>query len=271
MEWFLYEVVKQTYWRGKANPDWDNSSILWPACRRMLIMLLFCAAAFTRPMVAATVLGTVAGTVVDGSGKPVSNAHVMISFALPANIPHLPGPPVITGAHAASATADALGRFKIANLRAGQYVACAQTLTPGLLDPCHWAAAAPEFTVTAGQDLTGLKITMSAGAIISVHVDYPQKLLTPASGPISFDCQFYFVTPKGHHYQAAIQASSQGSRDHVITVPFGMPVNLQIVSPHLVLKDQSGNIVSPQGTGPSIVTATGAAAKPITYTVVGKK
>jgi Carboxypeptidase regulatory-like domain len=199
----------------------------------------------TAPLSAATILGGVTGTVVDDKGKPVSNATVTVSYALPTGAQQPPAPPVITGARAAIVKSDGSGYFKIDNLRAGHYVACAQTAVPGLLDPCHWSAAAPDFTITAGQEVTGLKIVMNTGATIQIHLDDPQKLLAPASGPVDFDCQFHIVTPKGHHYQATIQAASSGSRDQAVTIPYGMALTLITVSPHVVLKDQSGNAPPP--------------------------
>jgi hypothetical protein len=87
MKQIVYEEAIEISPKGSGNPDWDKRRNFLPGRCRALTTILLCAATFTRPMVAATVLGTVAGTVVDGTGKPVSNAHVTISFALPANGP----------------------------------------------------------------------------------------------------------------------------------------------------------------------------------------
>ena len=218
---------------------------------------------------ASTVNGRIQGKVVDDTGRPVGGARVVIARALPPDAPHVAAPPVITGPQAATATTDASGSFRIDAVRAGAYVACAQTLAQGLLDPCHWATAAPQFTVVAGQTLTGVKVTMARGAVISIHVNDPQSLLKPTAGPIDFDCQFHIVTAKGLHYIARIQASAAGGRDHAITVPFGAPVNLQAISPHLILEDQSGKTLPTAATAVSIPAAANPAA--IVYTVTGTK
>src|SRR5258708_126955 len=100
---------------------------------------------------AATTNGTVEGTVIDDTGKPVASAHVLISSAPFAGASHFTPPPVVTGPLAATATSDSHGAFSVSTLPAGQYIACAEVVAPGLLDPCHWAASAPTFTVTSGK------------------------------------------------------------------------------------------------------------------------
>ena len=105
-----------------------NNSRFW------LLMLMALAAisawANTTPI-------AVEGTVLDDTGKPVAGARVLIAAALPANAPHFTAPPVITGPLATSTTSDSKGAFTIAALPAGQYIACAEVATTGLLDPCH--------------------------------------------------------------------------------------------------------------------------------------
>ena len=218
---------------------------------------------------AATVNGTVKGTVVDDTGKPVSGARVFISHALPSTARKSVGPPTITGAIAGSVLADSSGSFEATGIRAGDYVACAQTTAQGLLDPCHWAQQAPEFTVTAGQTTAGIKISMAHGAVIPIHVNDPQGLLTPATTAIDLACQFHIVTARGLHYNATIQASSATGRDYSITVPFGAPVTLQAISPHLALNDSTGNAVS--AVGAAVNAPTFGSNPTLVYTVTGKK
>jgi hypothetical protein len=177
--------------------------------------------------------------VVTDAGQPVGGALVLISRSAPANI-LLPasaksGPPVVTGTLAAKGTTDASGAFSIGNLAAGQYVACAEAAAPGLLDPCHWSASAPTFTVAAGQNASGLTITVTRGAVLTIQLADPRGLLTPATGPIDFRCQIHIVTSRGIHYAAPIQSSAVGGRSHAITIPYGTPVALQLLAPHLVL------------------------------------
>jgi len=169
---------------------------------------------------------------------------------------------------AATAMADSSGAFTIPTLPAGQYIACAEATTPGLLDPCHWAESAPTFTVTAGKTTTGVNITMARGAVIPIHIDDPQSLLKPVAGPIDFDLQIHAVTAKGHHYNANIESSTATTRNHVITVPFGTPVTIQVLTGHFVVNDESGKPAL--AAGASVSTPSGASAATISYVVAGK-
>jgi hypothetical protein len=165
---------------------------------------------------------------------------------------------------------DEKGNFTATDLAAGNYVVCAQTTTPGLLDPCHWAAAAPNFTLTDdGQTVSGLKIVMAKGAVLMVHLDDPDALLNKSvAGPVDFDCAVHVVTSKGIHHIAAIQANNATGRDHAITIPYGAPVTVKIMAAHLMIADKSGSsIPSP---GASIIAAPGAETT-ISYTITGKK
>ena len=218
---------------------------------------------------ASTTAQVVLGSVLDDTGKPIPGAHVLIAAALPATAPHFAAPPVITGPLATTATADSTGAFTIPTLPAGQYIACAEATTPGLLDPCDWATSAPTFTVTAGKTTTGVNITMARGAVIPIHIDDPQSLLKPVTGPIDFDLQIHAVTTKGHHYNANIQASTATGRDHAVTVPYGTAVRIQVLTGHFVVNDESGKPVL--AAGASVSTPSGASAATISYVVAGKK
>ena len=107
--------------------------------------------------------GAVRVQVVDETGKPISPARVFISQALPSTATRPPAPPVITGPQVGTAYTDQNGHF-VAFLPAGSYIACAETTTQGVLDPCHWATSAPTFTIksqstvetTVGFGLIGL-------------------------------------------------------------------------------------------------------------------
>ena len=121
---------------------------------------------------------SVAGSVVDDSGAPVPGARLLISYAPSVKSP-VTAPPVITGTLAAMVMSDATGAFHADAFAPGQYIACAETLTPGYLDPCHWSASAPTFTVSAGQTTPNGRIVMVKGSVLRVHIDDPQQLLKP--------------------------------------------------------------------------------------------
>lgn len=217
----------------------------------------------------ATINGSAAGSVVDDTGKQMAGARIVISRAISVNSAKFNGPPVVTGPQAAIALSDKAGGFQVDSLRAGNYVACAQVTIPGWLDPCHWSATATEFTVVAGQKTSNLKITMPRGAIVSIHVDDPQSLLKTATGGTDSECQFHIVTAKGFHYNANIQTSDKVSRDHAITVPFGMPVTLQAIAPHLILNDAQGKATAALTS--TLSAADGFTPATIRYFVAGRK
>jgi hypothetical protein len=212
--------------------------------------------------------GGLKGSVVDDSGHPVAGARVLVSYAPSIKAP-IPAPPVIAGPLAVAVSADASGSFQVDTLAPGQYIACAETLTPGYLDPCHWSTSAPAFTVNAGQTTSGVKIVMPKGSVLRVHVDDPQQLLKPVAGPVDLDLEVHVVTSKGVHYSAPIQSSTAVGRDHVITIPFDSPVGLRVLSAHFTVNDQSGNAFAPTGT--SVSAPSGTTPAVIAFTVTGKK
>jgi hypothetical protein len=163
------------------------------------------------------------GTVADDSGHPIPGARVLISYAPSIN-------PAV----------DALPP--------AQYIACAETAAPGYLDPCHWSTSAPAFTVTAGETTSGVNIVMAKGSVLRVHVDDPQQLLKPVTGPVDLDFEIHIVTSKGIHYSAPIQSSTALARDHAITIPFDSPLSLRILSAHVTVSDSSGKAFATAGT-----------------------
>jgi hypothetical protein len=108
-----------------------------------------------------------------------------------------------------------------------------------------------------------------AGAVLTIQLADPGGLLTPATGPIDFKCQIHIVTSRGIHYAAPIQSSAVGGRSHAITIPYGTPVALQVLAPHLVLNDSSGNPVP--AAGAPISAAAGTVPATINYVVAGTK
>ena len=177
-------------------------------------------------------------------------------------------PPVITGVKALSTGTNKQGQF-LAFLPPGNYVACAQSTTPGILDPCQFATSAPTFTVVKSQIVSGVKVAMATGAVLTVHINDPNQLLAPVTGPLAADCHVQVVTAQGRRYEAIIADSTSTSRDHVITIPFGAAYTLQVISPKLVINDSSGNPVP--SAGASLATPANANPGVVTYAVSGVK
>jgi len=213
--------------------------------------------------------GAVTGSVVDDDGKPVAGARVLISHAPPTSTRPFIAPPVVTGPLATMVVADARGSFSADGLAPGQYIACAETTEQGLLDPCHWAAYAPGFMLSAGQTASGVKVVMAKGPVLQIHIDDPLKLLKAVTGPVDFDFEIHVVTGKGLNYSAPIQSSTAAGRDHAITIPFDSPVTLRVMSAHLAVNDQSGKPISPLGT--TINVSAGTTPAVVELTVTGKK
>jgi hypothetical protein len=212
--------------------------------------------------------GAATGQVVDDAGNAVAYARVFISQALAAGVKHTAAPPVITGPQASSSMTDGKGLFT-AFLPPGSYVACAELSGAALLDPCHFATSAPAFSVAKGQILTGVKVVMAKGAILSVQINDPQGLLAAPASVVSPDCRVQVITAKGYRYEATITAHTATSRNHAIALPFGAAVTVQVISPNLTVNDASGKPVASAGSSVAIP-ATGSPGG-LTFTVSGVK
>jgi hypothetical protein len=207
--------------------------------------------------------------VADDSGNPVAGARVFINSAPLASAPQFPAPPVITGKQVAMVASDSSGAFSVRNLPPGQYTACAEAPTQGLLDPCLWAASAPTFTVTAGQPTAAVNVVLARGAILPIHIDDPMALLQPAAGPVDFNLQVHIVTSKGLHYMARIQPSTTGGRNLAMTIPFGIPVTVLVRSTNLIVNNsQSGAPATASGT--SVTVPAGSSPATINFVVAGQ-
>ena len=230
-----------------------------------ILLTAFCS---QHPAAANTATGGVTGSVADDTGRPVAGARVVISSAPSIKIP-ISAPPVITGPSAAMVTADSNGSFQASGLAPGQYIACAEAPVQGFLDPCHWSASAPTFTVGAGQTVAGVNIVTPKGSVLQFQVNDPLQLLQPAAGPIDLSFEIQVVTGKGFHYSAPIQSSTATLRSYAITVPFGTPLNLRVLASHFAVSDQSGNPVALAGTALNV--ATGSVPALMLFTVTGQK
>jgi hypothetical protein len=254
---------------GQASVKKENV-MLQPERKKIMGRLLIAGALTAMvPSWAASTAGTVAGSVIDDSGRPVGGARVLISQALPAPLRQFTPPPVIAGPSVTMVATDSNGIFSVAGLPDGQYVACAEVSAPGLLDPCHWAASAPTFTVSAGQATADIKITMARGAVVPIHVDDPLALLQPVTeSSIASDFQVHLITNKGLHHNASVQASSATSRDLAVTVPFDTAVTLRVMTNHhLIVNDQTGHPAPAAGT--SVTAVSGVPLPSFSYVVAG--
>jgi hypothetical protein len=186
---------------------------------------------------------------------------------LPAAAVRPAAPPVITGPQIATAVTDTNGQF-VSFLPAGSYIACAQTTTQGLLDPCHWAASAPTFTIE-NHTTVETKVVMAKGAVVPIHLDDFQQLLPPVTAAVQPECRFQMVTAAGRRYDAIIVAHTNTSRDHAITIPFATSLTLQAVCPHFTINDHTGAPAAAAGVGTLVPEGTAVAT--VNYTVSAVK
>jgi hypothetical protein len=214
-----------------------------------------------------TPTGAIRGWVLDETGKPVFPARVFIHQTLPAGVAMPAAPPVITGPRIAAADTDSNGQF-VAFLPAGTYIACGETATQGLLDPCRWSTSAPTFTIKS-QTTVETQIVMAKGAVVPVHVNDPSQLLPPVTSAVQAECRFQMVTAAGRRYDAIIVAHTSTSRDHAITIPFGTPLSLQVACPQFAINDSTGKPAAAAGV--ATLAPAGSTVATLSYTVSGVK
>jgi hypothetical protein len=106
--------------------------------------------------------GSLAGSVVDGGGAPITGALVT---ALRNTLPPASGR-AISGAN---------GTFVINAVPAGGYTLCVQVLGSAFLDPCEWSLSPVTANVTGGQSTAGVQLKLTAGAIVPIRLNDPQS------------------------------------------------------------------------------------------------
>ena len=213
--------------------------------------------------------GSVRGSVTGENGKPVANAKVFLSFALPgADKTAIPYP---TGQGAKSTFTDANGAFTAARMAPGDYVLCAASLQSGLLDPCHWTGSPSTFTLASGQNLSGLSVVMKTGGVLRVTLNDPRKLLPPKIGPMEDQIRISLQSPTGLIYNLRITGSADVSRDHEITLPFGLACTLRIESGRFTVVDSGSKAIDPAFQTIPVKLTAGAAPTVFAFTVTGSR
>jgi hypothetical protein len=220
-------------------------------------------------------LGSVSGTVVGDDGKT-------LAATVTANR---------TSAPLARGRADAGpgGGFTISNLPAGTYTLCVAVKGRGYLDPCAWSTTAPTVQLSAGQAVTGYRLTVNKGAVVHVRLNdtagvlnatataaasiQAQPLVPPATvtpdRPVPPHMQIGFFTTLHLFEPLAPTGKDATGTDLEGTIPFGTPVSLHISGTAVHITDQLGATVDPAG---SILTITQAATdqpKILTFNVSG--
>jgi hypothetical protein len=98
------------------------------------------------PAFAQPATGSITGIVRAQDGTLIASANLSYGQIAP---PRPNAPPAMI-LPVASVVSTSNGSFSIQNLKAGVYLVCVSVRGTTYLDPCHWSASAPTFTLTAG-------------------------------------------------------------------------------------------------------------------------
>jgi hypothetical protein len=229
---------------------------------RTLILVIFLAASPLLAQLSLPPTGSISGTVGENKGHP---APALITATAPGVVKH--------------AVSLANGVFTVKNLPAGTYTLCAQV--PGtyyapnddpFVDNCLWADSTnPRVTLTTGQAITGITITLQRGRRYQITVKDPDNLLHIPIGkhPAATDMQLNITGPTGATRSIPIVRMEAGRRFHEIVIPYNAQHQFQAQSGNYQLNDDNGH---DQSSDPpkAVQVAPGAAASVSTITVKAK-
>ena len=203
---------------------------------------------------------TVTGMVLEDRGVPIAGASVQLiqvtGQMLPPFAPHL-------------AISDSTGHFTITKLNPGLYRACATLLGSTLLNPCEWFRDPPAVIVQAGQTVDNFKIRMAHGKFLNIRLDDAQSnLKAPTKAGDAPLVSVSAISPMGRHVVPKVAEDAKG-QNHLISVPVGMKLQIDVASATLSVKGQgeAGNVNVSEGS-PS---TGGAASTPQTFQVGGRE
>ncbi len=212
--------------------------------------------------------GSIQGTVVGSDGTSLPGAHVFA--ALKANVGKIKAPPTFVTNVVGAATASSGNTFIISNLPEGSYILCADTTTPGWLDPCHWSTSVPAINLAQGQSLTGQTVVMTKGAVVQIRINDPWQLLSAPGGTIVHDVEVVALGSNNAYFNARITSTDPGGRNEQVTLPFSLTHTLIVRSPKFALTDSTGAALPMAGRSQPLQIAPTAAVPSFTYTVASK-
>ena len=231
-----------------------------------------CALCFSLPARCQTA-GSISGRTVTSDGRPL-RGFVILQLQPLAGSHAQPAPPqrVFTSAN---------GAFQFSSLAAGTYTLCTSPLPnqgrnrqEALVDGCEWRQL-QTVTLAAGQTVSTVTLTVSAGSLFQVHVNDPAGSLAAtgqapsANSPAPPDPQLV-VMLKGqdrllHHVPATARAV--GNRDHSLVVPTGVAVSLIVRSQRFNVVDDAGHALT--GELPVAAATSAVASPPVNVTIRG--
>lgn len=202
--------------------------------------------------------GRVSGRVLDDSGRPLRNAAVTL-HAVGAEKP-------------VTLTSAANGVFEGAAIVPGTYRVCVRGAEGALaLDPCLWAAFAPEVFVRAGQTTVLADVVLETGTVLEIRIVDVAKQLTRRPAP---GLQMAGIwTDKSVFFPLRGEAAQDGVTSYRMLVPFerdltfsagGAPVSYQIAGKSAEAKQglkEKIRLAKPAGPSQTVtLTVTGAVA-----------
>ncbi len=152
--------------------------------------------------------GTLAGSVVDSTGRPVAGAHVLVNHAPSIAASHLTAPPVITGSLAATAVASSKGTFSaLAPFPRASTSYAPRCPHRGSLIPATGDSWLRLLQLPPERLAAGVTVTMAVGAVVPIHISDPLAMLAPVSGS-----QMNFDPGSRYHKQGASPVSLKHRR-----------------------------------------------------------
>jgi len=171
------------------------------------------------------------------------------------------------------------GKFLFSSLPAATYTVCGQpvpmavsmTATPDPpLDGCFWlSSGARRVTSTTGQNVTGVKVTVQQGHLLTIQVSDPKHLLPASIGPHSGnELSIRICGADGVVRRVPILTQAAGMRAHGMVIPYNAAHTLTVNSTSLSLTNAAGAAYT--SSAPSAVQfLPGTAANPVVVNVRG--
>jgi hypothetical protein len=209
--------------------------------------------------------GSITGIVRAQDGTLIASANLSYGQIAP---PRPNAPPAMI-LPVASVVSTSNGSFSIQNLKAGVYLVCVSVRGTTYLDPCHWSASAPTFTLTAGLAISNAVIQPAKGQQIQVIINDPQQNFSKEGSTPNAHLLLGVRAVSGAFQSALLTSSSASGRNYTITVPFDSPTGFFIQSGDYQLTDSTASAVASAG-GLYQVTAPSSGSPPtLTFTVTG--
>ncbi len=203
---------------------------------------------------------SVAGTVVDEGGKPLSGVRVMLTRA------SLNAGEANPGVFHAVTGAD--GAYSVTSMPPGDYSLCASDDSGQYLNPCSWKGAI-RVPLAASESKTGVQVVLEPGAEVDVDVADPGKNLF-GGGKAGPTHKMVIGFAAAHIFVPAIAGADTDSAKHFsVRVPYDRDVRVFVGSPTLRLADAKGNAMKKGGDSIVIRIPKGQAKTSIAVSVTG--